>query len=862
MAESAGLTRVPHHFVSKRTLFLTALAACLAWTGAAHAATFTVKDLGDDNHTGCGADCTLRDALLAANATPAADTIVFDVAGDLTLNSTLPFITSPVTIDGSTAPGFTDTPVVHVGAYSGDKSEIVVLSAGVTIRSLAIAPTAVGGIYLGSPGGAVLEGNAISAPSLADGYTGVAAVDSSNNTIGGTSAGSGNTIERLGNGILILGRSSGNHVEGNTLRENIAGVWIQSPQNVVGGIDSGAGNAISASELFGIVFAGNQATQNRVEGNLIGSGDGSPDEGNGVWGVYVGGPRNTIGGAAAAARNVISGNGWLSPMVQAQGAGIALDAKENVVVGNYIGTDTTGMIAVPNVDYGIWDYRGGNTIGGSSPGAGNLISGNQMGIDVIGPGETVAGNWIGTDATGSAPLSNSIGLNAQSEITIGGTVANARNVISGNAVGILSQAFKVSVQGNYIGTDATGTVAVPNTNTGVNITYGSFTIANNVISGNATGLSLGAKKTSTVTGNYIGNDATGTVAIPNGTGIATSMSKGLTIGGTVAGSANVISGNTGTGLVVGTGGIVTLGNLIGTTAAGDAPLGNAIGIDVTTPQGTTIGGTTPGAGNVVSGNTEVGIEVGALGPKPKPNRILGNWIGTNSAGTAAVPNGLGMHISGIADLVRGNVVSGNSGAGMLLDGIGAVIDGNLVGVAADTTTLVGNGADGIDVSSPGPMTIGAAKGPGNVIAGNTGAGISIVGFRIDVVGNAIFGNGGLGIDLDGDGATANDPGDGDDGANHLQNYPVLGPPTLAKGKLIMPGTLDSPAGSYVVRIYANPPGDIPQGRTLLATAKIKLRSPGNAFSVTIPNRPAGTTITATATDSVGDTSEFSAAVTT
>ena len=109
---------------------------------------------------------------------------------------------------------------------------------------------------------------------------------------------------------------------------------------------------------------------------------------------------NTIGGTAAGAGNVISGN---------QGIGVLIGSPNNVVQGNYIGTDVTGQTALGNTTDGVVLLSGadGSTIGGTADGAHNVISGNgDNGVLIIGSNTVVQGNYIGTDATGKNLLFN------------------------------------------------------------------------------------------------------------------------------------------------------------------------------------------------------------------------------------------------------------------------------------------------------------------------------------------------------------------------------------------------------------------------------------------------------------------------
>src|SRR5262249_14976730 len=136
---------------------------------------------------------------------------------------------------------------------------------------------------------------------------------------------------------------------------------------------------------------------------------------------------NTIGGTATGAGNVISNNG---------SSGIELDSSNNLVQGNFIGTNAAGSAAVANGSYGIWVNGGtGNTIGGTTSAARNLISGNSgNGIEIDSGSTLVEGNYIGTNAAGTTALHNGgIGINVTAASnTIGGTTAGSRNVVSGN----------------------------------------------------------------------------------------------------------------------------------------------------------------------------------------------------------------------------------------------------------------------------------------------------------------------------------------------------------------------------------------------------------------------------------------------
>jgi autotransporter-associated beta strand protein len=327
-----------------------------------------------------------------------------------------------------------------------------------------------------------------------------------------------------------------------------------------------------------------------------------------------------------------------------------------------------------------------------------------------------------------------------------------------------------------------------------------------------------------VEGNYVGLDSTGSFAVGIqflGIGVDSSAANNI-IGGTTAGAGNVISGNVNGVEIGGSGtmGNLVEGNYIGTNAMGSAAVGNSGGVIVSAgATSNTIGGTAAGAGNLISGNSGVGVDIEDTGTSA--NALQGNLIGTDPTGTAAVPNGsFGVGIGGGP---TNNVIGGTqAGAGNTIAfNLGA---GVLVGSAATDTTTINN----------------------------------------SIRANSIFSNGGLGIDLGEDGVTANHPGGVVAGPNNFQNYPVLvtafpGSSTAASG------TLNAlPNATFTLDFYANAtpdPSGFGQGQRYLGSTQVVTDVLGNAsFSeVTLGASSAGEWLTATATDSAGDTSEFSRA---
>ena len=391
-----------------------------------------------------------------------------------------------------------------------------------------------------------------------------------------------------------------------------------------------------------------------------------------------------------------------------------------------------------------------------------------------------------------------------------------------------------------------------------------------------------------VTGCFLGTDATGSSAIPNEFGVVVSGEYllppatpplGTRIGGTTPGERNVISGNASVGIsiFVTGGGNAVVGNYIGTNADGGVAVGNGTGLGVTVSGGTRIGGTGPGSQNVISGNL-AGIIVFAS----NDDVIEGNRIGTDATGLLPLPNAAGIQLVLASGTVvggsapgAGNVISANSLNGVrLFNCLGVLIAGNLIGTAGDGAAPLGNGQNGVRFiagPSTGNSVGGSSPGEGNVIAFNGAAGVANGGDPTDatqgirVLYNSIHDNGELGIDLGGDGVTANDPGDADTGPNDLQNFPALTGAlvSVVNGKIVLRASQDSrPAsGGNELQFFLadGDPSGHGEGRTLLLDQP---GLPAGFFTFTTPAITpaspvlAGDLLTATATTADG-TSEFS-----
>jgi titin len=462
-----------------------------------------------------------------------------------------------------------------------------------------------------------------------------------------------------------------------------------------------------------------------------------------------------------------------------------------------------------------------------------------------------------------------------SDDLIGGVVAGAGNLISGNVTGVrVIAAVRTVVQGNFVGTDITGTTALANTFRGVSVSGnstdvvigGSTLAATNLVSGNLRGIDLAPLAAdipdgTQILGNLIGTDVTGAAPLPNtNEGIRIDGAEATTVGG-LGDERNVVSASSIGISILGapTVGTTVIGNYIGTDVSGSAALGNSTGIFLPSGAvGHTIG--EPGKGNVVAASGGAGISI-AIGSSD--NSIDSNIIGLDAAGTTALPNQRGVRIEGPTNTVLNNVISGNSDVGIEMVGQGAV--GNVINGNSLGETVFGDPAGnqvGVQVILGGDNII-----SGNRIAHSIWEGVQVRsggGNRISM--NEMFANGLLGIDLFPLGVAINDPMDLDEGPNQLQNYPELTSASYCGTNLAVDGTLHSfPLVNYDVELFLSDACDASgygEGATPLGTAAVGTDNLGDA-AFAFPSfalLPAGSTpgVTATATDDVGNTSEFSA----
>jgi titin len=461
------------------------------------------------------------------------------------------------------------------------------------------------------------------------------------------------------------------------------------------------------------------------------------------------------------------------------------------------------------------------------------------------------------------------------------------------------------VQGNFIGLTADGTAAIANgfVDPAHHVFYGGIDIfggaqnnliggsvagAGNVISGNAgAGVTVSQANTNgnTIQGNFIGTNSNGTSALGNGfadpahgflfQGVAIfGGAQSTLVGGTSAASANLISGNASQGVFIGDATTmlnVVQGNIIGLTAAGSGPLANgSSGVGIFTgATSNTIGGVSEGARNVISGNFADGVTIGSSGTSA--NTVQGNFIGLNPAGTSAMANaGAGVAIfSSTNNTVGGtiagarNYISGNSAGGVVISAAattGNLVQGNTIGLTL-TGTAAGNGNVGVSIFGGAQSNTigGSASGAGNIItaSGNQGIGVfDETGTPKDTFKNAfsrntVFANGAKGIGLF-------------NGANNGLLPPTLGTPVLGSASNLSGTDVSgsAPASSNVpltIEFFASPtadPSGSGEGQFFIGSTSVG--TSGGVFGVISLGAavPAGYVVSATATDSLGNTSEF------
>jgi len=716
---------------------------------------------------------SLRQALLDANNNPGADEIHFNIPGSgihtITPASTLPTITDPLVINGFTQPGASqNTNPAGTGFNTVLQIEIegLGLTGAGTGLNIATEGCKIHGLVINrfSDHGVMITGDN---NMITDCF------------IGTDYLGSINRPNR-NHGIMVSTGASGNVI--------------------------GPGNLISGN-FYGVYIDGTSSTGNSVIGNLLGTdATGMDTIMNRNIDIRINNsPDNIIGGVIPGSRNVFSSLEIMNP-----------GADNNTVSGNHIGIDVSGdtPLIQGNQLPGINIQGASNT----TVGPGNVIGAQFRGI-MIGPGfgepeETfgnkIIGNLIGTNSDGSDPIENIYGIEiyAGENNIIGGLAESDRNIISGNRIaGIILNdgATQNQILGNYIGTDITGELAVPNMNQGIVVLEGATD--NFIGTGiNGTGNLFAFNDDEAIGLRGDNNHVLGNVMYENAAGISID-GENNTIGSMTEADRNIFWGNRILAIIVRSNHNLIEGNILGTNAEGREDKTDAdIGISI-------LGSDNVVKSNLISGYGENAVQIvrpTVESPVVERNRIEENFLGLSLTGENFIPNGNGISLrSAVDNIVLKNEIAGNSG----------------------------NGISITDLSS----------------------------INNQISQNLIYSNEELGIDLNDDGVTENDlvGWDVDVGPNTLQNFPSLDSISFGEGNVTIKGSLRTKSDStYIIEFFSSGVGDgtgYGEGEYYLGCDTVHTDDLGNAlFETTLPIQGYGAqVITATATDLDGNTSEFS-----
>jgi parallel beta-helix repeat protein len=614
----------------------------------------------------------------------------------------------------------------------------------------------------------------------------------SQNNIIGTSEGSGGNLiiatgESYSTGIVFYGSDvENNHIYNNIIgltgssatpsAQQVHGISFQSGanNNQIGGPGANEGNVISGNAGHGINFTGTSeavaTSNNKIFGNIIGfAANGETVRANESYGIYfyTACQYNLIGTSESGGGNLI--------VAEPTRDGIHFfgsDIKYNRIYNNIIGLTASGAIPSAQGSEGIQFEAGvtDNQIGGINPNEGNVISGSTIaGIYLV---NTASNNKIFGNIVGFAPDGETVRANG----TYGMRIASSGNIIGtleGSGGNLILSDSGASDSGLYISTSnannnhiynnvigLTQSQAIPSSRgyRGIYLTGNPFNshIEKNVISGHSeTGLYLAGVSSSEIIGNTIGFAADG--ATPRGNQLhgihLRAGSYDNFIGTSASGGGNLIvaSSEAGSYAIYITDSTTTnnyiYNNIIGLTSSEAIPTarGKEGIVLINDTNNNVIGGTAPNEGNVISGNNGDGVWI----TDSHYNSLLGNYIGTNSNGTAARANlADGVQISdgaiknkiGDGTAAGRNIISGNN-RGIYLTATGTSsneILGNHIGVNATGDAALANSLQGIFLNSGASFTIIGRTGEGNVISGNGGQGIYIL--ATDASSNEIVGN--------------------------------------------------------------------------------------------------------------------------
>ena len=894
-------TRRTRHVVRVATLLMV-LAGWLAaprlfrhWvepTALAAPMTFVVNTAADSDDGLCStavSGCTLREAINAANANSGPDSINFNIPGPgvktIQLASNLPFITSPVTIDGYTQ-GVAAPNTLTVGDNALLLIELdvsAVSSAGCciasglrisggnsTVKGLVINRFNGGGIVLIGGGSNIIEGNFIGTDptgATALGFNSGVAISSNNNTIGGTTPAARNVLSGNTYGAQICCAGvTGNQVQNNYIGTNASGTGpvsndfgvliLGAADNTVGGTLSTQSNVIAFNENLGISI-GQNAINNAILGNSIHSNIG--------LGIDFGSDGVTPNDL---------GDGDTGPN-KLQNFPVLTKAQDAAFVTTVQGT----LNSTANTLFRIEFF--------SSPSCDE--SGNGEGKKFVGF------TTVMTDASGNALISKDIASASFDGPYLTATATDPANNTSEFSNCVTAVGFSYTVNSTADTDDGSCTFAA-----------GGCTLREAINAANSNPEANGIKfdipgsgvrtisllsALPTITTPVVIDGYTQPGSSPNTLAEGDNANLLIELNGAGAGLANGLNLQSGSSIVRGlvvngfslngismflAGDNVIAGNFIGTNATGTAAVGNKMaGVSVASAHNNVIGGTAVSARNVISGNLIDGVRIDTS----SNNRVIGNYIGADSSGTAKVSNSIdGVLITGSSKFNllggaaegAGNVISGNKNSGVQIAGGSPEnnkVQGNFIGTKANGVDALGNSAFGVQMVSMNTTIGGLDFGESNTIAFNNAGGVFVgAGAGNRILRNSIYSNEGnipaLGIDLSPSGVTPNDDNDTDSGANNLQNFPVLGSATANDSVINIQGTLNStPNTQFTIQLYSNSscdPSGNGEGEKWAHTTSVTTDFGGNAnFTVSLVASVGGKFITATSTDPAGNTSEFS-----
>ncbi|MEJ2709539.1 MAG: hypothetical protein P8074_18150 [Anaerolineales bacterium] len=507
---------------------------------------------------------------------------------------------------------------------------------------------------------------------------------------------------------------------------------------MVGGDEPAKRNLISGNTIGVDIFSA-YASGNQVLGNYIGSDHhavgGLPNTLDGVR-IYGGAHDNVVGGITEGERNVIMANGRSGVRIT------GVETQANSIVGNYIGTDRTGMLGRGNTTEGVYIGLGAheNQVGGEVSGARNLISGNlDRGVLITGTNtmsNTVSGNLIGLRSDQISVLGNHgdgvlIGGGATYN-TVGGDSMDEHNYVAGNHNGVVvlgSGSDHNLITGNYIGTTIDGSAPLPNMNCGVALAdgaqynrVGGLGGELNLISGNlGPGVVIENTSYNQVTGNFIGTDQTGMAGVGNGdSGVIINLADHNVIGGDTRDGWNLISGNDGDGIEIVNGDENLIdGNVIGLADNLEDLLPNTqngVYLQIHS-QNNTIGGELRSEPrNTIAGNGSNGVVINGTGTDG--NIVAGNAIGFTGAGNS--DSGLSLENGAQHNTIGGDRSHYNLFADNHLYGIRIANSGTISNVIS-YNMIENNTMAGVLITNANQNRIG----PGNMIIYNGGGGIRV-----------------------------------------------------------------------------------------------------------------------------------------